>query len=89
MIDHDKARGIDARIGFRFGESGYVAHLHDGEITIERGLADGCDVVFTAAPTALAAVVYGGAPLDSIGVEGDIGLAKRFTTLFPLPPKVA
>jgi DNA-binding HxlR family transcriptional regulator len=89
MIDRDKARGIDARIGFRFGESGYVAHLHDGEITIERGLADGCDVVFTAAPTALAAVVYGGAPLDSIGVEGDIGLAKRFTTLFPLPPKVA
>jgi len=89
MIDRDKARGINARIGFRFGETGYVAHLQDGEITIERGLADGCDVVFTAAPTALAAVVYGGAPLDSIGVDGDIGLAKRFTTLFTLPPKVA
>ena len=89
MIDRDKARGIDARIGFRFGESGYVARLHNGEITVERGLADGCDVVFTAAPTALAAVVYGGAPLDSIGVEGDMELAKRFTTLFPLPPKVA
>ena len=89
MIDRDKARGINARIGFRFGETGYVAHVHDGEITIERGLAEGCDVVFTAAPTALAGVVYGGAPLDSIGVEGDFGLAKRFTTLFPLPPKVA
>ena len=63
--------------------------LHDGAITVARGLADDCDVVFTAAPTALAAVVYGGAPLDSIGVEGDIALAKRFTTLFPLPPKVA
>ena len=89
MIDREKALGIDARIGFRFGETGYVARLHDGEITIGRGLADGCDVVFTAAPTALAAVVYGGAPLDSITVEGDMGLAKRFTTLFPLPPKVA
>ena len=89
MLDRDKARGIDARIGFRFGETGYVAELHDGTITVERAIPDGCDVVFTAAPTALAAVVYGGAPLDSIGVEGDKALAKRFTTLFPLPPKVA
>ena len=83
------ARDIDARIGFRFGQSGYVARLHDGSITVARGLTDGCDVIFTAAPTALAAVVYGGAPLDSILVEGDMALAKRFTTLFPLPPKVA
>jgi DNA-binding HxlR family transcriptional regulator len=89
MIDRDKARGIDARIGFRFGETAYVARLRDGEIAVERGLPDDCNVVFTAAPTALAAVVYGGAPLDSIGVEGDMALAKRFTTLFPLPPKVA
>jgi DNA-binding HxlR family transcriptional regulator len=88
MIDRERARDIDARIGFRFGETGYVARLHDGEITVARGLPEGCDVVFTAAPTALAAVVYGGAPLDSIGVEGDMKLAKRFTTLFPLPPKV-
>ena len=89
MIDRDRARDLDARIGFRFGESGYVAHLHDGQIDVARGDPAGCDVIFTAAPTALAAVVYGGAPLDSIGVEGDMELAKRFTTLFPLPPKVA
>jgi len=88
MIDRDQARAIDARIGFRFGESGYVARLHEGAITVARGVADKCDVVFTATPTALAAVVYGGAPLESIGVEGDMALAKRFTTLFPLPPKV-
>ena len=89
MIDRERARGIDARIGFRFGETGYVAGLRDGEIDVSRGEPAGCDVIFTAAPTALAAVVYGGAPLDSIGVEGDMELAKRFTTLFPLPPKVA
>ena len=88
MIDRVAARDIIATIGFRFGDSGYVARLHDGEIDVARGLTDDCDTVFTAAPTALAAVVYGGAPLDSIGVEGDIALAKRFTTLFPLPPKV-
>ena len=89
MLDPARAGGLKARIGFRFGESSYVAMLHDGKITVARGLTDGCDVVFTAEPTALAAVVYGGAPLDSIGVEGDRELAKRFTTLFPLPSKVA
>ena len=88
MIDRDKARDIDATIGFRFGDNGYVARLRDGAIDVARGEPDGCDLVFTATPTALAAVVYGGAPLDSIGVEGDIALARRFTTLFPLPPKV-
>src|SRR5687768_8835245 len=66
MLDPERARGIDARIGFRFGESGYVARLHDGKIIVGRGVPDGCDMVFTAAPTELAAVVYGGAPLDSI-----------------------
>ncbi len=89
MIDRDKARGIDARIGFRFGETGYVATFQDGSIDIARGETTGCDVIFNAAPTALAAVVYGGAPLDSVAVEGDLKLAKRFTTLFPLPPKVS
>jgi len=89
MIDREKARDIDARFAFRFGEAGYVARVHGGAIDVERGVPAGCDVIFTAEPTALAAVVYGGAPLDSIGVEGDYALARRFTTLFPLPPKVA
>jgi hypothetical protein len=61
--------------------------LHDGELHAERGSTDGCDVVMTTTPEGLAAVIYGGAPLDSMGVEGDIALAKRFVTLFPLPEK--
>jgi DNA-binding HxlR family transcriptional regulator len=88
MLDPARARGIDARIGFRFGESSYITRLHGGAIAVERGVTDGCDVVFTAAPTALAGVVYGGAPLETVDVEGDMDLAKRFVTLFPLPPKV-
>ena len=88
MLSDKRAKGIDARVGFRFGGDEYVARLRKGKIKVSRALAQDCDVVFTAAPTALAAVVYGGAPLDSIGVEGDLALARRFTTLFPLPPKV-
>ena len=89
MIDRDKARDLDASIGFRFGDTSYVARLADGEIVVERGETAGCDLVFTADPAALAAVVYGGAPLETVAVDGDLGLAERFVTLFPLPSKVA
>ena len=89
MIDPERASGMTARLGFALGDATYVAHLHDGLFDVERGAIEGCDLVFTAAPAQLAAVVYGGAPLESIGIEGDMALAKRFVTLFPLPPKVA
>jgi DNA-binding HxlR family transcriptional regulator len=87
MIDPERALGLEGRLGFRFGETSYSGILSDGELKIERGPVQGCDVVVTTTPEGLAAVIYGGAPLDSIGVEGDIALAKRFVTLFPLPPK--
>jgi DNA-binding HxlR family transcriptional regulator len=88
MIDTKRARGIDARIGFRFGEDEYVARLKKGTIRVARGPVVGADAIVTAAPAALAAVVYGGQPLDMIGIEGNAGLAAQFVTLFPLPPKV-
>jgi DNA-binding HxlR family transcriptional regulator len=87
MIDPERAGDLEGRIGFRFGNVGYAATLRDGELHVKRGLADACDVMMTTTPEGLAAVIYGGAPLDSIGVEGDTAIAKRFVTLFPLPPK--
>ena len=87
MIDPERAGDLAGRLGFRFGNVSYSATLRGGELHVERGVADGCDVLITATPEGLAAVIYGGAPLDSIGVEGDMALAKRFVTLFPLPQK--
>lgn len=89
MLDPARAGGMDARLGFRLGEASYSAHLHAGRLDVERGPVGPCDAIITAAPAALAAVIYGGAPLESIAVEGDMELAKRFVTLFPLPPKAA
>jgi len=89
MIDAKRARKIDARIGFRFGHDTYVARIKKGAIKIARAPIKDCDLLFEGAPTALAAVVYGGQPLDLIEVTGDQGLAERFVTLFPLPEKVA
>jgi DNA-binding HxlR family transcriptional regulator len=88
LLSPELADGLDARVGFRFGEADYVTTLHRGRLQVERGEVHDCDVVFTGAPSAIAAVIHGGAPLETIDVEGDMALAKRFRTLFPLPPKI-
>lgn len=82
------AEGLDARIGFRFGEASYVTTLHEGRLDVERGEAADCDLEFAGAPTAVAGVIHGGAPFETIEVKGDMALAKRFVRLFPLPAKV-
>ena len=87
MLDRARAGNLDAKLGFRLGPASYVADLHDGVLDVERREVAGCEVVFTAAPAELTAIVYGGAPLETIKVEGSIELARRFVTLFPLPPK--
>lgn len=88
LICPARAAGLDARVGFRFGETSYVATIRDGRLGVDRMAAEHCDLVFTAAPSAVAAVIHGGAPLETIDVKGDMELAKRFLTLFPLPPKI-
>ncbi|WP_240309408.1 MULTISPECIES: winged helix-turn-helix transcriptional regulator [Sphingomonas] len=88
MIDEDKARGADLRIGFRFGDESFSARVKKGRIRVTRGPVEGSDAVITAKPTELAGVVYGGAPFELLGVEGDEAAARRFVTLFTLPPKV-
>jgi DNA-binding HxlR family transcriptional regulator len=88
LLSPELSAGLDARIGFRFGDAEYVTNLHESRLDVERRPADDCDVVFIGAPSAVAAVIHGGAPLETIGIEGDMALAKRFRTLFPLPPKV-
>ena len=89
MFDPERAVGFVARAGFQLGENSYVVDIRDGRIDISRGLLDRCDFVVNATPEEVAGVLYGGAPIDAIKVEGDLALARRFTTLFPLPPKVA
>lgn len=80
--------GFAARAGFRFGEVGYVAEFRDSAVHVERCEPGGCDFVVTATPAELAGLLYGGAPFDAVKIDGDLALARRFVTLFPLPPKV-
>jgi DNA-binding HxlR family transcriptional regulator len=88
LISPGLAKGLDARIGFQFGEMSYVVTVRDGRLEVDRTKVENCAVVFTGSPSEIAAVIHGGAPFDLVRVEGDMGLAKRFVKLFPLPPKV-
>jgi len=88
MFDPDRAKKFDGRIGFRLGADSYLARIKKGRFKVVRGEAGASDALLTASPTAIAAVVYGGAPIDTLLVEGDRALAERFVKLFPLPEKV-
>jgi DNA-binding HxlR family transcriptional regulator len=88
LISPELAEGLDVRIGFQFGDTSYVATVHDGHLDVARIPVEDCAVVFTGAPSMIAAVIHGGAPFELIRVDGDMDLAKRFVKLFPLPSKV-
>ena len=88
MFDPARAGLMKATIAFRFGEDRYFVEIGDGKLIARRGEPEAADVVVTAEPTMLAAVVYGKQPLDLVGIEGDRTLFQRFVDLFELPPKV-
>jgi DNA-binding HxlR family transcriptional regulator len=94
MIDPARARGLRALIGFRVGAETFLARLSKGKIEVARDRLEEADLVFTGTAATIAAAVYGGHPLDLfeaeglLSVDGDRVLAKRFVTLFPLPPKL-
>jgi DNA-binding HxlR family transcriptional regulator len=88
LLSPARAGDLEARIGFRLGEASYVTALHDGRLDVSRGEPTDCDATFIGPPTAVAGAIHGGAPFDTIEVEGDLALAERFRTLFPLPPKI-
>jgi DNA-binding HxlR family transcriptional regulator len=83
-----EAVDFNAKVGFRLGDASYVVTVADGRINVERGEVRDCDAEFTGDPSAVAAVIHGGASFETIRVDGDLALARRFRTLFPLPAKV-
>lgn len=93
MLDPARARGLDARIGFRLGAETYLAHIKKGRLDVARDDLRTADLIFTGTASALAAAVYGGQSLKvltsqgALSLEGDRTLAEKFVTLFPLPPK--
>lgn len=89
LLSPERAKGLDVRVGFRLGEIEYVATIAGGRLQVERRPTTDCDVIFSGSTRDVVAVIHGGAPLETIDIAGDMDLASRFVTLFPLPAKVA
>lgn len=94
MIDPDRVEDFSAKAGFRIGRDQFVVTIRDGAIETQRSETDGADFIFTGSAEMMAAVVYGGEPIETLEtagllmLEGDRKLAKQFVTLFPLPEKL-
>jgi DNA-binding HxlR family transcriptional regulator len=94
MLDPVRAKGIDAEVGFRFGDDVYRGHLTSSGFAIAQGDPNNARLIFSGSPMALGAAVHGGVPISKLekagmlAVVGDRKLAQRFTTLFPLPEKL-
>ena len=71
------------------GDVSYIATLAGGRLDVRRGEPQDCVVLFSGSTKDMVAAVHGGAGLEVIEVKGDIELAKRFITLFPLAPKLS
>lgn len=93
MIDRRRSEKVSMRPRFRFGEESFVGRLAYGNFQIWRGEIEKADVTFITEASPMAAALYGGVPIAALEeagqmrIEGDRGLAERFVTLFPLPPK--
>ena len=91
MFDPGRARDLAATIAFHIGEESFRAEIGGGGIAIRRGPSADADLVLTGPAALIAAFVHGGVPpeaLPGLTIAGDAALARRFTTLFPLPPGV-
>ena len=95
MIDRSRSGAFGATVGFLFGNEGFVAVVDASGIAIRRDDPwRDADVLFKTDPMTLASVVYGGRPIadaeatGALSVYGDLALAERFVTLFPLPAKL-
>ena len=87
MFDAGKAGQASMIVGFRFGPESFVVEVADGALTARRAEAGEAEAVITAPPEAIAAVVYGGAPMETLTIEGRRDVFERFTSFFELPAK--
>ena len=88
MLSPEAAGRFKAKIQLHMdGEPFFWARNKKGEIRIGRGDLDQPDVILRGTPSAIAGYIYAGAPLSSIDAEGDLKLAARLPSLFPMPEK--
>lgn len=92
MFSEEAAADFRATIELRLGEERFRARIAEGTLDLVRGSAERPDAVIETTPEGLVAVVYAGRKFTEavkageLKVEGDKAVARRFVTLFPMPP---
>jgi len=89
MFSSQAASDFTARIQLKLGVEDFFWIREGQDIRIGRGEIEEPDLVLRGQTASdVAAAIYGGAPAESILADGDIDMARRLPTFFPMPPKV-
>lgn len=88
-IDSARTGDFAGSLAFRFADGSYFARVVDGGLEIGLGEPPDADAIVTASPNELKPVLYGGAPIDQLAIAGDHAIARRFFSLFSLPPSLS
>jgi len=89
MMSAQAAGDLVARIQLEMAGEHFFWIREGGEIKIGRGELERPDLIIRASASGIAGFVYAGAPMSSIEIEGDVELAARLPSLFPMPSKAA
>jgi DNA-binding HxlR family transcriptional regulator len=95
LFDQQGAQGFSAAIGLRLGEHPFSATVADGELHLRRGNVEAPAATLVTDPRTLAAVIYGGRPLDDAlrtgdaTITGKTAVVARFLRLVRLPEPAA
>jgi DNA-binding HxlR family transcriptional regulator len=89
----ERAQGVEALAGFDFGEEAFEMRLAGGRLSTLSVARPETPFVLTGNGNAMAAAIYGAAPVallvakGFIGAKGDIDAAQGFVDLFRLEPQ--
>jgi len=86
-FDPSLAGDFAGTIAFRFGQARYWARVKDRALEVGSGEAPDAAATVICSPDDMKPILYGGAPVDMVQVEGNAGAAGRFVRMFSLPPK--
>jgi DNA-binding HxlR family transcriptional regulator len=91
LFDRQAAQGFSATIALRLGEHHFSVEVDDGQLELVRGESTQATATLDTDLHTLAALLYGGRPLDDamrtgdLTVDGEAAVVMRFLGLFPLP----
>jgi len=86
-FDPSLAGDFAGTIAFRFGQARYWARVTDRAFEIGSGEAPDAVATVICSSDDMKPILYGGARVDMVQVEGNVTAAGRFVRMFSLPPK--